>query len=183
MNSKTRFLTILTLRTRKLNCFQYVNETSIQYSTRDMQLFLLILRGNFTQYFSNLESHNYMYASKIIPKIEKENGDIITDQTEILDETHNYYQHLYNANTKLNDVDLNEYLPNSNNLKLNVSDSKKLQGEITSAEATFTQKNMKNNRSPGSSGFSCEFFKCLWKQLGSFVVRSIIMHILLVSYK
>ena len=124
-----------------------------------------------TQYFLNLESYNY--ASKVIPKIEKENGDIITDQAKILDETHNYYQNLYNANPKLNDVDLIEYLPNSNNIKLNDSDSKKLEGEITSAEAAFTLKNMKNNRSPGSSGFTCEFFKCFWKQLGSFVVRSI----------
>ena len=32
---------------------------------------------------------------------------------------------------------------------------------------------MKNNRSPGSDGFSSEFFKVFWKYLGHFVVRSI----------
>ena len=32
---------------------------------------------------------------------------------------------------------------------------------------------MKSNRSPGSDGFTCEFFKTFWKQIGAFVVRSI----------
>ena len=32
---------------------------------------------------------------------------------------------------------------------------------------------MKNNKSPGSDGFSAEFFKCFWKKLGHFIVRSI----------
>ena len=32
---------------------------------------------------------------------------------------------------------------------------------------------MKNNKSPGSDGFTSEFFKCFWKYLGTFIVRSI----------
>ena len=32
---------------------------------------------------------------------------------------------------------------------------------------------MKNNKSPGSDGFTTEFFKCFWKQLGEFIVRSL----------
>ena len=32
---------------------------------------------------------------------------------------------------------------------------------------------MQNNRSPGSDGFSAEFFKMFWKNLGHFIVRSI----------
>ena len=32
---------------------------------------------------------------------------------------------------------------------------------------------MKNNKSPGTSGFSVDFFKVFWKQLGNFVVRAI----------
>ena len=32
---------------------------------------------------------------------------------------------------------------------------------------------MKNNRSPGNDGFSCEFFKVFWKQLGTFILRGI----------
>ena len=32
---------------------------------------------------------------------------------------------------------------------------------------------MKNYKSPGSDGFTAEFFKFFWLQLGSFVVRSL----------
>ena len=32
---------------------------------------------------------------------------------------------------------------------------------------------MKNNKSPGTSGFSAEFLKVFWKQLGAFIVRAI----------
>ena len=32
---------------------------------------------------------------------------------------------------------------------------------------------MKNNKSPGSTGFTAEFFKFFWKDLGYFVVKSL----------
>ena len=34
-------------------------------------------------------------------------------------------------------------------------------------------KKMKNDKSPGLSGFSADFFKVFWKRLGQFVLRSI----------
>lgn len=54
-----------------------------------------------------------------------------------------------------------------------MSESESLEGIITLEEAGKPLKNMKNNRSPGTDGFTAEFFKCFWKQLGNFVVRSI----------
>ena len=30
---------------------------------------------------------------------------------------------------------------------------------------------MKNNKSPGTDGFSSEFFKVFWKKIGTFVMR------------
>ena len=32
---------------------------------------------------------------------------------------------------------------------------------------------MKNDKSPGSDGFTAEFFKCFWMDIGNFIVRSI----------
>ena len=32
---------------------------------------------------------------------------------------------------------------------------------------------MSNNKSPGTDGFTSEFFKVFWKQIGNFIVRSI----------
>ena len=40
-----------------------------------------------------------------------------------------------------------------------------LEGKITLNEVAMTLKNMSNNKSPGSEGFTSEFIKMLWKDL------------------
>ena len=47
------------------------------------------------------------------------------------------------------------------------------EGEITLTEASSALKNVKNHKSPGSDGFTAEFFKFFWLQLGAFVVKSL----------
>ncbi|KAK3103890.1 hypothetical protein FSP39_022684 [Pinctada imbricata] len=44
---------------------------------------------------------------------------------------------------------------------------------ITLQEAALILKGMSNNKSPGSDGFSTEFFKMFWKELGIFIIRSL----------
>ena len=57
--------------------------------------------------------------------------------------------------------------------KLHEGEALKLEEILTLKEAGKTFKNMKNNKSPGTSGFSADFYKVFWKQLGTFVVRAI----------
>lgn len=111
-----------------------------------------------SHYFCNLESRNF--TNKIIPNVQKENGDIISDQKEILKEATFFYQELYSykdSETGIN-RDLNTELNNYKVPKLSVMDSEGLEGLITYTEASNTLKNMKNDKSPGSSGFTTEFF-------------------------
>ena len=56
---------------------------------------------------------------------------------------------------------------------LKEEESLKLEGMLTLKEAGQTLKNMKNNKSPGTRGFSVDFYKIFWKQLDNFVVRAI----------
>lgn len=125
-----------------------------------------------SQYFCSLESHNY--TSKTINVIEQ-NGKTITDQKEILKETSKYYETLYSSkDNSLNDVDLNIYMQNTHTMPtLNDEESLELEGMLTLKEAGHALKNMKNNKSPGTSGFSADFYKTFWRQLGNFVVRAI----------
>ena len=44
---------------------------------------------------------------------------------------------------------------------------------LTYTEITTTLKNMKNGKSPGSDGFTAEFFKVFWTKIGHFVLRSL----------
>ena len=46
-----------------------------------------------TKYFCNMESRNF--TNQLISRIELDNGKVITDQTQILDETKLFYQNLY----------------------------------------------------------------------------------------
>ena len=125
-----------------------------------------------SQFFCSLETNNF--KSKVINVIEKDDGEIITDQKQILAETCKFYETLYaSKENTLNDVDLNAHMQDMNVPKLHEDEALKLEGILTLKEAGKTLKNMKNNKSPGTSGFSADFYKVFWKQLGTFVVRAI----------
>ena len=51
--------------------------------------------------------------------------------------------------------------------------SQSLEGEISLPELTSALKRMKNNKSPGSDGFTADFFKFFWIDVGKFVFRSV----------
>ena len=85
-----------------------------------------------------------------------------------------FYERLY-SDRQLEDceiLDLVEDIPT-----LTVQEKTSLEGEITLDEASVALKNMKNNKSPGSDGFTVEFFNFFssffWRQLGAFVVKSL----------
>ena len=64
-----------------------------------------------SNFFCNLEKHNY--TSKIIPKLETNNGKIVIDQHEILNETKIFYEDLYaSKESHLTDIDLFELFRN-----------------------------------------------------------------------
>ena len=127
-----------------------------------------------TSYFCGLESKNF--TNKIIPKVEKENGDVISKQKDILKEVKSFYENLYKNKDKSKGdkfSKLKEGLKDIKLKKLTDDEKKNLEGEITIEEAGLILKNMKNNKTPGSDGFSTEFFKFFWKDLKIFIVNSL----------
>lgn len=124
-----------------------------------------------TKYFCGLEQHNYV--SKMINKIENE-GQIITDQKEILKETELFYKKLYTSVDENDEnIDIEKYIDQNDVIKLTDTESDSLEGLLNFNEISNTLYNMKNDKSPGLSGYSAEFFKTFWRQLGYFVLRSI----------
>ena len=73
---------------------------------------------------------------------------------------------------KVDDANIKDTI-GDNEAKLSENDSKLLKGEITYQELSSALKNMKNSKSPGSDGFTAEFFKFFWKDLGIFILNSI----------
>ena len=62
---------------------------------------------------------------------------------------------------------------NSTIPKIEQQEANYLEEMLTIEEAGQTSKHMKNNKSPCTSGFSADFFKVFWKDLGHFFVQAI----------
>ena len=124
-----------------------------------------------SKFFCNLEKYNY--SSKTIPFIETEDGNYIYNQDDILKETSSFYKTLYSQINVPNSYNINEDLDKYNIPKLSQVQSSALEGLLSYEEVSNTLKNMKNDKSPGSDGFTANFFKVFWKKLGVFVVRSL----------
>ena len=124
-----------------------------------------------TNFFCNLEKHHN--ANKSIPFIEKEDGTILLNQNQILQETCNFYKCLYAKKENEVDMDIINSFIDTDSKKLSNDQSNLLEGPLTYTEVTTTLKNMKNEKSPGSDGFTAEFFKMFWIKLGQFVLRSL----------
>ena len=124
-----------------------------------------------SRYFCNLENRNFV--SKRMSSLINEKGEEIKDPTLIRHEVYKFYSFLYRSREdQIENIDLDMRL-DDDTPKLSDIEAFGIEGEITLDEATRTLKNMQNNKSPGSSGFSTEFFKFFWIDIGHFVVKSI----------
>ena len=121
-----------------------------------------------TRYFCNLEKRNFL--NKTVGFLDSGNGNIISEQKNILMEVQNFYKNLYSHNP-VQDLDL-EYLKNETVI-LDQGTTANLEGEITMQEIEQALNNMKNDKSPGPDGFTAEFYKSFFPEIGVFLVRSL----------
>ena len=87
-----------------------------------------------------------------------------------------YYQNLYSESLEIDEKPLTEIIGENPN-KLTNDESVNLEGEITYTELATTLRNMKNGKSPGNDGFTTEFFKFFWPDLGHYILRSLNFYI------
>lgn len=123
-----------------------------------------------TKYFCNLENRNFI--SKCMNTLINDTGTTLKDQSDILNETMTFYKHLYSKKFVRN-IDLKELLRDSTVPKLTENDKNVLEGIITYDELLKCLKKASNNTSPGFDGFTYEFFKFFWADLGGFMLRAI----------
>ena len=123
-----------------------------------------------TKYFCNLENRNYV--SKFMNSLTTTTGECIKTQQQILSETKRHYQNLYKAK-ETEEVSLHEKFNNIQVPKLSENEQSSIEGTLSYTEMLSSLKRMSNNSSPGNDGFTVEFFKFFWSDLGIFLVRSI----------
>ena len=126
--------------------------------------------------FCSLEQHNSV--QKHMPKlvIERDGQKVeITEQKQIEHETYNYYDDLFEKKPDDNST-IEDFLSpeiSTSCPKLTEDQKQKMEGLITVEELTRYLKKAKNNVSPGSSGFTNDFFKFFWIDLKFFVTKAI----------
>ena len=123
-----------------------------------------------SNYFFNLENRNY--NNKVMNKLVNEKGEEFFETKDILGCKKDFYQNLYFNHTNIDETPLQDVLGENAN-KLSDEKSATLEGEISYTEIANALKNMKNNKSPGLDGFTVEFFKFFWVDIGAFILRSI----------
>ena len=123
-----------------------------------------------TNYFFNLENRNY--TSKVINKLIYDDIEY-TKTNEVLNCQKQFYEKLYDNVNEIDEYTPIENIIGENDTKLSEAEAQKIEGEMTYVELTKALKNMKNEKSPGLDGFTVEFFKFFWIDIGVFVLRSI----------
>ena len=116
-----------------------------------------------SKYFLNLENKNRI--NKNISQLKISETTTLTKQSDILKALHDFYETLYSEQPHTPNPQPDPILHPK---KLNGLEKASLELPLTKHELDEALFQMKNNKSPGLDGYSPEFFKKFWPQLGWF---------------
>ena len=124
-----------------------------------------------TRYFYSLE--NRAQTKKAIDKLKINDNTYIFDQLAILDEQKKLYETIYQL--KESDKDIPQggnFLKAELVTPLSLEDQKLCDGPITEAECLNAVKDFKKCKTPGTDGFSAEFYQFFWPELRTELLAS-----------
>ncbi len=129
-----------------------------------------------SKYFLGLEKRNY--KDKCINQIINSKNEKISEPKAILSEERNYFKTLYKSNINKNEYEnlthiKKKFLESDNIIKLNEIEKQSCEGILTEKECAKALKDFKNNKSPGTDGFTAEFYKFFWVDIKELVVNSL----------
>jgi hypothetical protein len=129
-------------------------------------------------FFLNLEKRNYNLRC-ITKLIDDSTKKEISNSNDILKYEENFYKTLYSEKEQPTkdikeskaaaDLFKDETLP-----KISENDKLSCENQITLVEISSALKELKNGKSPGSDGFTTEFYKFFWNTIRDMVLESII---------
>jgi exonuclease III len=130
-----------------------------------------------SKYFLNLEKRNH--NMKCITKLLKDDDTEITEPGKILEYEESFYKNLYSKPNK-DPIQLQDQEVATNKFKNNtipkITEENKQQCdmEITIHETGIALKDLQNGKSPGSDGFTPDFYKFFWLDIKEVVFESIV---------
>jgi exonuclease III len=127
-----------------------------------------------SKYFLNLEKRNY--KMKCITKLIKENEEEINNSDEILHYEAEYYKKLYTHPTLTNNTERLQCMPeflNETTPKISNEDKELCENPIDLEDIGHALKDLKNGKSPGTDGFTPDFYKFFWPKIKLLVLNSL----------
>ena len=119
-------------------------------------------------YFLGLKKKRQI--KKSITKLLDDEGNIITNQKDILDKIKYYYKKLYTS-TNPDKQNLNDYIYRTKlESKVNQEDLNVCDGQLSVEECTEAIFKMKLNKSPGIDGLTVEFYRTFWESIKYLIV-------------
>lgn len=119
-----------------------------------------------TKYFLTLE--RIRARSNYITHLTNENGHIVTNQMEVLNEITNYYTKLYSKKIGAEDnikEHVHNFMKDEHFPSLNEEEAELCEGLVSEHEIGIALQSMKNGSSPGCDGLTVEFYKVFWNQI------------------
>ena len=117
-----------------------------------------------TRYFFNLEKRNH--SRKTVTKLKIGDNKYVNDQFAILEEEKRLYEALYTSQSIDNDTFLaSPFFKTQNITPLTQEEMESCEGLLSEDECLNAIKEFKNDKSPGTDGFTSEFYKFFWPEL------------------
>ena len=123
-----------------------------------------------TKYFLNLEKSKS--KAKILDHITKEDGQTISNQSDILQEIVHFYQERYKKTVSFEEEDAENFIRNVDIPLLSEEQKNNLEEDITESELAYALKQLNNGSSPGSDGLTTGFYKFFWVKIKDMIKRS-----------
>ena len=124
-----------------------------------------------TKYFLNLEKRHCKQGT--ITQLKVNDNDLICTDKEVLKECESFYQNLQSSKVATNNQDEAFFFPQQENRTVLNSDEQPLcEGELSIKECLEALKSMVPDKSPGTDGLPCEFYKVFWNDVADILINS-----------
>ena len=121
--------------------------------------------------FLNLEKRNH--RKKHITSLTKDDGSVQCDPKGILDEEERFYREIHlSKNTNPERNDFKHFFESPHLKKLGNEEAESCEGLLTIKECSEALNKSQNNKTPGSDGFTIEFYRSFWNAVAPFMVDS-----------
>ena len=124
-----------------------------------------------TKYFLNLEKRHCKQGT--ITQLKVNDNVLICTDKEILKECESFYQNLYSSKVATGNQDGAFFFPQQEDRTgLNSDEQSLCEGELSIKECLEALKSMLPDKSPGTDGLPCEFYKVFWNDVADILINS-----------